>query len=99
MVGATYIHVYQTLAEGNYAPYNFLTIFSDGFIAVWLLVLLYLYYRLGFGSKSKSVRKRSRPDVSWHRSPLLVAPWCTSYRGRSTRSCNVFIRACTLEMQ
>jgi hypothetical protein len=37
--------LYQTLSEGNYAPYNFLTIFSDGFIAVWLLVLLYLYYR------------------------------------------------------
>jgi hypothetical protein len=32
---------------GNYAPYNFLTIFADGFIAVWLLVLLYLYHRRG----------------------------------------------------
>jgi hypothetical protein len=28
MLGATYGHVYQTLREGNYAPYNFLTIFS-----------------------------------------------------------------------
>src|SRR5436309_8683133 len=45
MLGATYGHIYQTLHEGNYAPYNFLTIFSDGFIAVWLLVLLYLYCR------------------------------------------------------
>jgi hypothetical protein len=45
MLGATYGHVYQTVSEGNYAPYNFLTIFSDGFIAVWLLVLLYLYCR------------------------------------------------------
>jgi Family of unknown function (DUF6790) len=45
MLGAAYGHLYQTLSEGNYAPYNFLTIFSDGFIAVWLLVLLYLYYR------------------------------------------------------
>src|SRR5262249_61427760 len=35
MLGATYGHIYQTLHEGNYAPYNFLTIFSDGFIAVW----------------------------------------------------------------
>lgn len=43
MLGATYGHVYQMLTEGNYAPYNFLTIFSDGFIAIWLLVLLYLY--------------------------------------------------------
>jgi len=47
MLGATYGHIHQTMQEGNYAPYNFLTIFSDGFIAVWLLVLLYLYYRLG----------------------------------------------------
>jgi Family of unknown function (DUF6790) len=47
MLGATYGHIHHTLSEGNYAPYNFLTIFSDGFIAVWLLVLLYLYYRLG----------------------------------------------------
>jgi len=33
--------------EGDYAPYNFLTIFSDGFIAIWLLVLLWLYWRAG----------------------------------------------------
>lgn len=43
MLGATYGHVYQMLTEGNYAPYNFLTIFSDGFVGIWLLVLLYLY--------------------------------------------------------
>ena len=47
MLGATYGHIYQTLHEGNYAPYNFLATFSDGFIAVWLLVLLYLYCRWG----------------------------------------------------
>ncbi len=47
MLGAAYGHVHQTLAEGNYAPYNFLTIFSDGFIAVWLLLLLYLCHRWG----------------------------------------------------
>jgi hypothetical protein len=47
LLGATYGHIYQTLHAGNYAPYNFLTIFSDGFIAVWLLVLLYLCYRWG----------------------------------------------------
>jgi hypothetical protein len=41
MLGATYGHIRDTLLAGNYAPYNFLTIFSDGFIAVWLLVLLY----------------------------------------------------------
>jgi hypothetical protein len=38
-------HGHYPLREGNYAPYNFLTIFSDGFIAVWLLLLLYLYHR------------------------------------------------------
>ncbi len=49
MVGATAVHVYHAVREGNYAPYNFLTIFSDGFIAVWLLALLYLYHRwVGF---------------------------------------------------
>ena len=47
MLGATYGHVVQTLREGNYAPYNFLTIFSDGFIAIWLLALLYLHHRWG----------------------------------------------------
>lgn len=47
MLGATYGHVYQTLWEGNYAPYNFLTIFSDGFIALWLLGLLYFCGRWG----------------------------------------------------
>jgi uncharacterized protein DUF6790 len=47
MIGATYGHIREMVIEGNYAPYNFLTIFSDGFIAIWLLVLLYLYYRLG----------------------------------------------------
>lgn len=47
MLGATYGHIRQTLLEGDYAPYNFLTIFSDGFIAIWLLVLLWLYWRAG----------------------------------------------------
>jgi Family of unknown function (DUF6790) len=47
MLGATYGHIHQMVLKANYAPYNFLTIFSDGFIAVWLLVLLYLYCRWG----------------------------------------------------
>jgi Family of unknown function (DUF6790) len=45
MLGATYGHIHQMLSEGNYAPYNLLPIFSDGFIALWLLILLYIYYR------------------------------------------------------
>ena len=47
MLGATYGHIRQTVLERNYAPYNFLMIFSDGFIAIWLLVLLWLYWRAG----------------------------------------------------
>ncbi|HUW74017.1 MAG TPA: DUF6790 family protein [Methyloceanibacter sp.] len=47
MLGAAGGHIYQTVTAGNYAPYNFLMVFSDGFIAVWLLMLLYLYHRYG----------------------------------------------------
>jgi hypothetical protein len=47
MLGATYGHIHQMVQHGNYAPYNFLTIFSDGFIGLWLLVLLFLYWRWG----------------------------------------------------
>ncbi len=47
MLGATYGHIDQTLRAGDFAPYNFLTIFSDGFTAIWLLVLLYLHRRWG----------------------------------------------------
>jgi hypothetical protein len=47
MLGATYGHIHQTVKHGNYAPYNFLMIFSDGFVALWLLVLLWLYWREG----------------------------------------------------
>lgn len=46
MLGASFGHLVQTLREGNFAPYNFLTIFSDGFIGVWLLLLLTLRDRL-----------------------------------------------------
>jgi Family of unknown function (DUF6790) len=60
MLGATYGHLDQTLREGDYAPYNFLTIFSDGFIAVWLLVLLYLYYREGGFRKQDQVSGQQR---------------------------------------
>ena len=43
MLGATYGHIRETVIRGDYAPYNFFTIFSDGFIGIWILVLLYLY--------------------------------------------------------
>jgi hypothetical protein len=47
MLGATYGHIRETVVGGDYAPYNFFTIFSDGFIGIWILVLLYLYWRQG----------------------------------------------------
>jgi Family of unknown function (DUF6790) len=47
MLGATYGHIHQMVHIGNYAPYNFLTIFSDGFVGIWLLGLLCLYNRWG----------------------------------------------------
>jgi len=47
MLGAAGGHIYQTVTADNYAPYNFLMIFSDGFVALWLLVLLYLHHRCG----------------------------------------------------
>jgi len=59
MLGATYGHIVETLREGNYAPYNFLTLFSDGFIALWLPVLLYLYWRCGgFRQQPAAVAKK-----------------------------------------
>jgi hypothetical protein len=62
MLGATYIHIHHTVREGNYAPYNFLTMFSDGFIVVWLLVLLYFYNRWGNLRSQDQAWQRERPD-------------------------------------
>lgn len=45
MLGATYGHIQETLVEGNFAPGNYWSMFSDGFVAIWLAVLLYLYWR------------------------------------------------------
>ena len=47
ILGAAYGHLHQVVEHGNYAPYNFITLFSDALIGVWLLVLLYLYWREG----------------------------------------------------
>jgi hypothetical protein len=41
----SYIDIDQTVREGNHAPYDFLTMFSDDSITVWLFILLYLYHR------------------------------------------------------
>src|ERR1043166_7695697 len=45
MLGATYGHIRETVLHGNFAPYNFFMIFSDGFVAVWLLLLVGLHFR------------------------------------------------------
>ena len=58
MLGATYGHIRHTVLEGDYAPYNFLTIFSDAFIAIWLLVLLWLF---GAPADSQAEQGRTRP--------------------------------------
>ena len=42
MLGAAYGHIRETVIRGDYAPYNFFTMFSDGFIGIWILVLLTL---------------------------------------------------------
>jgi hypothetical protein len=57
MLGACYGHIREMIVNENYAPYNFLTIFSDGFIGIWLLILLWLYWREG-GFKDLPVDKR-----------------------------------------
>jgi hypothetical protein len=47
ILGAAGVHLYHVLVAGDYAPYNFITMFSDAFIGVWLLLLLFLYVRWG----------------------------------------------------
>jgi len=47
LLGAAYGHVHQLLVERNFAPYNLMPAFTDTFIPVWLLGLLYAYYRSG----------------------------------------------------
>lgn len=53
MLGAKYGHIREMIIAGNYAPYNFLTIFSDGLVGLWLPLLLFLHYRQGgFGNEA-----------------------------------------------
>jgi hypothetical protein len=47
MLGAAYGHIRDAVIEGNYAPYNFYPMFTDAFIGIWILALLYLYWREG----------------------------------------------------
>ncbi len=66
MLGATYGHVRQTLLNGDYAPYNFLTIFSDGFIAVWLLGC---FGSTGARADLRRNKGRARPGCHRRRDP------------------------------
>ena len=47
MFGAGWGHVQQIISAGNYAPYNFFPAITDIFIPIWLLGLLYAYWRVG----------------------------------------------------
>jgi hypothetical protein len=47
MLGAAGGHIKQTVVDGDFAPYNFMTMFTDAFVAVWILGLLYLFWRAG----------------------------------------------------
>lgn len=47
LLGAAYGHVYQLFAKADFAPYNLMPAFTDTFIPLWLLGLLYAYHRSG----------------------------------------------------
>jgi hypothetical protein len=47
MFGAGWGHVQQIISAGNYAPYNFFPAITDIVIPIWLLGLLYAYWRVG----------------------------------------------------
>lgn len=45
MLGAAGGHVYHSVVHGNFAEYNYLMIFVDGFIAFALFLLIYLDWK------------------------------------------------------
>ena len=57
MLGAAWGHVRDIVVAGNYAPYNFMPAFTDTFVPLWLLGLLYAYWRCGgFGDTLRPER-------------------------------------------
>ena len=57
MFGAAWGHIRDIVVAGNYAPYNFMPAFTDTFIPLWLLGLLYAYWRCGgFGDTLRPER-------------------------------------------
>ena len=91
MLGATYGHIVQTVREGDYAPYNFLTLFSDGFIALWLPVLaLSLLARGRVSAASGRGRKKAQPPPiavasGGTKSTLSAFRFCTQTQGQLIR--------------
>src|SRR5262245_13510235 len=47
MFGAAWGHFREIIVEGNFAPYNLMPAFTDTFIPLYLLGLLYTYWRAG----------------------------------------------------
>lgn len=47
LLGAAWGHVRDIMVAGNLAPYNLLPAFTDAFIPIYLLGLLYAYWRVG----------------------------------------------------
>ncbi len=47
MFGAAWGHVHEIVERGNYAPYNFFPAITDTLIPLYLLGLLYAYWRAG----------------------------------------------------
>jgi len=64
LLGAAYGHVHQLAIEGNFAPYNLIPAFTDTFIPLWLLGLLYLYYHSG--GLEGSLRREREAVEPWH---------------------------------
>lgn len=54
MFGAAYGHIRETILRGNFETYNFYMIFVDAFIALYLLILVYLHYRITRSNKSNA---------------------------------------------
>jgi hypothetical protein len=59
LFGAAWGHVQQIIIEGNYAPYNFYPAITDALIPIWLLGLLYAYWRVG-GLEGKLFSRNAR---------------------------------------
>lgn len=53
MLGAAFGHLRETILKGNYEIYNFYMIFIDAFIAFYLLLLIYMHYKISHSKVSE----------------------------------------------